>query len=165
MSKLIKAGTQQEIEQFLYSQSEMLDSRKWRDWIDLFTQDGLYWMPADPADEDGDGIPSIFYEDHYLMRTRMKRLDHPRAWSQSPAPRTSHLISNVQLDAAASTDKELVVRSRFHVGEIRLDKQRYFVGSYTHHLVPDSKSWKIRLQRVDILNYDAPFDYVLQVWL
>ncbi len=113
MSKLIKAGTQQEIEQFLYSQSEMLDSRRWQDWINLFTQDGIYWMPADPADEDGDGIPSIFYEDHYLMRTRMKRLDHPRAWSQSPAPRTSHLISNVQLDTAASTDQELVVRSRF----------------------------------------------------
>ena len=67
------------VEQFLFDQSDMLDSRRWQDWINLFTKDGVYWMPADPAHESGDGVPSIFHEDLYMMRTRMKRLEHPRA--------------------------------------------------------------------------------------
>ena len=36
-------------EQFLYRQSELLDSKKWQDWIDLFTDDGIYWMPPEPS--------------------------------------------------------------------------------------------------------------------
>ena len=49
------------VEQFLFDQSDMLDSRRWQDWINLFTKDGVYWMPADPAHESGDGVPSIVH--------------------------------------------------------------------------------------------------------
>ena len=35
---------QHAVEQFLYQQAEFLDSKRWQDWIDLFTADGVYWM-------------------------------------------------------------------------------------------------------------------------
>jgi biphenyl 2,3-dioxygenase subunit beta len=38
---------QHAVEQFLYRQSELLDTRQWQAWIDLFADDGVYWMPAD----------------------------------------------------------------------------------------------------------------------
>jgi 3-phenylpropionate/cinnamic acid dioxygenase small subunit len=143
----------------------MLDSRRWQDWINLFTPDGVYWMPADPDHESGDGVPSIFNEDMYLMRTRMKRLHHPRAWSQSPSPRCNHIVSNVRIDASRSNGSGLVVTSKFHVVELRLENQRYFTGTYTHKLLEEDGGFRIKNQRVDLLNYDSPFDYVLQVWL
>src|SRR5262245_7782653 len=37
-----------EIEQLLYRQSELLDAKAWQDYIDLFTDDGVYWMPVTP---------------------------------------------------------------------------------------------------------------------
>ena len=46
-----------EVEQFLYRQAELLDRKRWQDYIDLFTDDGVYWMPADPAHEHWDGVP------------------------------------------------------------------------------------------------------------
>ena len=52
----------------------------------------------------GDGAPSIFYEDRDLMAVRMKRIHHPRAWSQKTEWGTSHVVSNVIIerqDAAA----------------------------------------------------------------
>src|SRR3982751_5451022 len=49
---------QHEVEQFLYRQSELLDTKQWQAWIDLFTDDGVYWMPADPAHKHWDGVPS-----------------------------------------------------------------------------------------------------------
>src|SRR5436853_2780685 len=45
---------QHEVEQFLYRQSELLDTKQWQAWIDLFTDDGVYWMPADPAHQHWD---------------------------------------------------------------------------------------------------------------
>ncbi|NCF48175.1 MAG: aromatic-ring-hydroxylating dioxygenase subunit beta [Bacteroidetes bacterium] len=165
MAKAIDDKILRKVEQYLYDQSDMLDTGQWQNWMDLFTDDGVYWMPSEPGHESGEGVPSIFYEDKYLMRTRRKRLEHPRAWSQSPSPRANHLVGNVRIDTERSKGEELVVTSKFHVVEFRLEKQRYFTGTYTHHLVPEGDSYRIRHQRVDLLNYDAPFDYVLQVWL
>lgn len=157
--------TQHAAEQFLYHQAEILDDRRWDDWMALFTQDGTYWMPADPTDQDPDGIPSIFHEDRYLMLTRIRRLRHPRAWSQSPRNRTSHVVSNVIVESEDAATGDLVVRAKFHVVEYRLDATRYFAGSYRHELKATPAGLKIRRQRVDIVNVEGPFDYVLQYWI
>ena len=34
-----------EIEQFLYAEAELLDQRRFNEWLDLFTEDARYWMP------------------------------------------------------------------------------------------------------------------------
>ena len=50
--------------------------------------------------------------------------------------------------------------------ELRRDTVRHFGGSYRHTLVRDaSGQLRIRLQRVDLFNAQAPFDYVLQIWV
>jgi 3-phenylpropionate/cinnamic acid dioxygenase small subunit len=152
-----------EIEQFLYRQSELLDSKLWQDYIDLFTHDGVYWMPVTPDQTEWEGSPSIFAEDKYMMEVRMGRVSHPTAWSQVPMWGTSHVIGNVVLESEAPN--EWVVRSRFHMMELRRDSVRHFGGTYRHTLVREHGQLKIKLQRVDLFNSQAPFDYVLQVWV
>ena len=50
--------------------------------------------------------------------------------------------------------------------ELRRDTVRHFGGSYRHTLVRDREgALRIKLQRVDLFNAQAPFDYVLQVWV
>lgn len=161
----VSLETQNAAEQLLYRQAEILDDRRWDDWMALFTRDGTYWMPADPEHEDPDGLPNIFHEDRYLMLTRIRRLQHPRAWSQSPRNRTSHVVSNVIVESEDRQTGALVVRSKFHVVEYRLDATRYFAGSYRHELVATPDGLKINRQRVDIVNVEGPFDYVLQYWI
>ena len=41
--------TQHAVEQFLYRQAELLDEKRWQDYIDLFAEDGMYWMPPEPS--------------------------------------------------------------------------------------------------------------------
>jgi 3-phenylpropionate/cinnamic acid dioxygenase small subunit len=154
-----------EVEQFLYRQSECLDTRDWDGWLDLFAPTGLYWMPAHPDDPSPDGRPSICCEDRYLMRTRVKRLRNPKAWSQLPPHRTSHVVSNVSIVDDGGESGVIVAQSRFHMVELRWDKQRYMAGRYRHRLIRSDEDLKIDLQRVDLLNYDAPLDYVLQSWV
>jgi benzoate/toluate 1,2-dioxygenase subunit beta len=150
-------------EQLLYRQADLLDRRQWADFIELFTDDGVYWMPASPEQTTGEGVPSIFYEDRNLMRVRMKRVTHPHAWSQAPDWGTNHVVSNVMLERASGN--EIVVRSRFHMMEFRRDETRHFAGSYVHHLRNTPQGWRIKLQRVDMVNAQGSYDYVLQVWV
>jgi hypothetical protein len=49
--------------------------------------------------------------------------------------------------------------------ELRRDSTRHFAGTYLHHLVRTRNGLKIRLQRTDMVNGQAAFDYVLQVWV
>jgi 3-phenylpropionate/cinnamic acid dioxygenase small subunit len=154
---------QHEVEQFLYQQSELLDTKQWQAWIDLFTDDGVYWMPADPAHKHWDGVPSIFAEDKNLMNVRMRRVLHPDAWSQRPLWGTNHVVSNVAIEK--SEGDAIFVRSRFHMLELRRDDVRHFAGSYRHHLQKTAAGYRIKLQRVDMTNAQATYDYVLQVWV
>jgi len=161
----VSLETQHAVEQFLYHQAETLDNTDWEAWLALFTEDGTYWMPAKPEDTDPDGIPSIFYEDRYLMRTRVRRLLHPRAWSQSPKNSTSHVVSNVIVELDDPKSGVVKARSKFHVVEFRLDDTRYFAGTYRHELTRSPDGFRIRRQRVDIVNAEGLFDYVLQYWI
>lgn len=154
---------QHEVEQFLYRQSELLDTKQWQAWIDLFAEDGVYWMPADPAHKHWDGVPSIFAEDRNLMNVRMKRVLHPDAWSQRPLWGTNHVVSNVVIEKDAGD--EVLVRSRFHMMELRRDDVRHFAGAYRHQLKKTGNDFRIKLQRVDMTNAQATYDYVLQVWV
>jgi 3-phenylpropionate/cinnamic acid dioxygenase small subunit len=156
-------GVHHEVEQFLYRQAELLDSRQWQAWIDLFADDGVYWMPPEPSHKTWDGMPAIFAEDKNLMNVRMKRVLHPDAWSQRPLWGTNHVVSNVMIEKHAPD--EIVVRSRFHMLELRRDDVRHFAGSYQHHLKKVGESYRIKLQRVDMTNAQAAYDYVLQVWV
>jgi 3-phenylpropionate/cinnamic acid dioxygenase small subunit len=154
---------QHEVEQFLYRQSELLDTKQWQAWIDLFADDGVYWMPADPAHKHWDGVPSIFAEDKNLMSVRMKRVLHPDAWSQRPLWGTNHVVSNTIIESYDSS--EVIVRSRFHMMELRRDDVRHFAGAYRHHLRKTAEGYRIKLQRVDMTNAQAAYEYVLQVWV
>lgn len=153
-----------EIEQLLYRQSEYLDRKAWQDYIDLFADDGLYWMPVTPEQTDWESSPSIFAEDRSMMEVRMGRVSHPAAWSQAPMWGTSHVIGNVVIESQSRD--AWIVRSRFHMMELRRDDVRHFAGTYRHTLVRDAGGQlRIKLQRVDMVNAQAPYDYVLQVWV
>jgi 3-phenylpropionate/cinnamic acid dioxygenase small subunit len=161
----VSHGLRDEVEQLLFRQSECLDARDWDGWLELFAPTGLYWIPAHPDDPSPEGRPSICCEDRYLMRTRVKRLRNPKAWSQLPPHRTSHVVSNISILDDGYESGLVTVQSRFHMVELRWDKQRYMTGRYQHRLLRLDQNLKIDLQRVDLLNYDAPLDYVLQSWV
>lgn len=155
---------QREVEQFLYLQAELLDAKQWQSWIDLFDPRGVYWMPVSPEQTEWEGSPSIFAEDKLMMEIRKGRVSHPNAWSQAPMWETNHLVSHVALESIDAAT--IQVRSRFHMMELRRDNVRHFGGSYRHTLVRDAAgALRIALQRVDLFNGQAPFDYVLQIWV
>ncbi|SCK43547.1 3-phenylpropionate/cinnamic acid dioxygenase, small subunit [Variovorax sp. HW608] len=155
---------QREVEQLLYLQAELLDRKLWQAWMDLFDERGIYWMPAAPEQTEWEGSPSIFAEDKLMMEIRKGRVSHPNAWSQAPMWETNHIVGNVAIESVDGGTVQ--VRSRFHMMELRRDAVRHFGGTYRHTLGRDAGgALRIVLQRVDLFNGQAPFDYVLQIWV
>ncbi len=117
---------QWEVEQFLYHEAELLDSRRFDEWLELFTDDLHYWMPLrfnrarheEAAEESGRGDLSLFDDDKPFLAARIRRLGTGRAWAEDPPSRTRHLITNVKIEGAGA---ELNVRSNFIVYRNRLE--------------------------------------------
>ena len=160
----VSIETQLAVERFLFRQAEILDEKRWDDWLTLFTQDGRYWMPAEADQTDGEGVPNIFWEDLNLMKLRIRRNNHPRAHSQAPENRLCHVVSNVIIESE-DTIGDIVVRSRFHCAEYLRYEIRSFTGKYRHYLKLGEDGYRIALQRADLVNREGPFEYVLQWWL
>ena len=164
-SGAVNADTPRAVEHFLYRQAEILDERRWQEWLELFTPDGYYWMPVCEEQTTGDGVPNIFYEDHDLMTMRIKRVTHPRAHSQHPPNRMSHVVSNIIVESEDPETGDVVARSKFYAAEFRDDAVRHFAGKYRHHLRRTEDGYRITLQRVDLVDAEGPFEFVLQYWL
>jgi len=157
------ADPQRRVEEFLFHQAELLDTKNWQAYIELFAEQGIYWMPARPDQTEWLDSPSIFAEDRPLMSVRMGRITHPNAWSQAPLWETNHIVGNIVIEEMTSA--AIRVRSRFQVQELRRDSLRSFAGTYRHTLLVRGDDFKIELQRVDLMNAQAPFDYTIQAWV
>ncbi len=144
-----------EFEEFLFHEARCLDEGRFEDWLDLFTDDGWYWVPSQPDQENPQDTVSLIYDDRMLLETRVRRLSRPGAHTQSPPPRTSRIIGNVTVEEADATADAWLIASRFQMVEHRRDRQRVFAGACRHRLERHDGHFRIRWKRVDLVNCDG----------
>jgi len=153
-----------EIEQFLYQEASLLDRVNLDAWVDLYTDDGTYWMPVVPGQDDPINHISLIYDDRTIMEIRRRNYNHPRAASKELPIRSSHIIGNVQVLSTQTLEEgedSITVSSNFHCVVYAADEQTLYAGTYTHVLVRVESRFKIRSKRVDIINCDAPLGAIL----
>ena len=152
------SSTHSELEAFLIHEARLLDERRFREWMELFAEDGTYWVPAVLDQQSPFDQASLFYDDRDLMRTRIERLEHPRIHVQTPPSRTAHLLGNTVVESADDAKGEYVVASTFIMVEYRDEQQRVFAGRAHHHLRREEGRLRIVRKRVDLINCDSAFE-------
>ena len=145
----------QEIESFLYLESSYLDKPDLDKWVDLFTEDGTYWMPASETQNDPLNHVSHIYDDRVMMEIRRRNFVHPRSSSKNHLTRCSHIIGNIQINSCENTD-EINVTSNMHVIVWYREEQQIYAARCKHILLKQEGEFKIRLKRVDLINPEAP---------
>ena len=95
--------TLEQVQQFLYREARYLDDREFEKWLEFYSPNARFWMPAwddddklveDPLNE----ISLIYYPDRSGLEDRVFRIRTERSSATSlPEPRTSHNISNVEI--------------------------------------------------------------------
>ncbi len=143
-----------EIEAFLYLEARLLDERRFAEWLELFTADCTYWVPASWGQTSAIEEVSLFYDDHLALQARIGRLMHPRAHAQLPPSRTVHGISNIRLAASHADTREQTVQSVLQFHEFRAPDSTHLVGLVEHVLRFDGTTLRIARKRVDLINCD-----------
>lgn len=147
--------TDQELVEFVLREARLLDQQRLEDWLDLFAEDGRYWMPVEWDQTDPRLTTSLMYEDKLLLRIRIDRLKGKTTYSQSPRSRCHHVLQTPQIDERDDRERRYVTWTPLHYVESRADQQTLYAAWATHHLSMVGDQIKIRLKRVDLVNCDA----------
>jgi 3-phenylpropionate/cinnamic acid dioxygenase small subunit len=143
------------VERFLFHEARLLDTQRYEEWLDLFTDDATYWVPLQQNQKDPFEASSIIHDDKTLLELRVKQARHPRAHARLPLARTVHQIGNVMV---AEDKGETRVNSTLTLVEFRNEKQRLYGALVEHRLRKVNGGFKIAHKRVDLVNSEGELD-------
>ena len=141
---------------FLLNEAELLDDRRWTDWLALLADDFEYLLPM-PVTRDNPWV-SAYDEDAYLQAENRETLDAwmerlspeniETAWSENPPARIRHFVTNIR-PRPSKVDGEVNVRSNVLISIARGDEQPVlFAAERKDTLRKDGEGWKLASRRV-----------------
>jgi len=152
----------QEVAEFLYREADLLDERRFKEWLDLLADDLVYFMPIRrnvkfgqheerENTRQGEGI-SWFDEDKWTLTKRVEQVLTGVHYAEEPLSRVCHVVTNVRLlrvEPSVEAAREVVVGSRFLVQQNRVEYEEYqFVGRRTDTLRREGAEWRIARRRL-----------------
>lgn len=159
-----------ELMQFYIHEAWLLDERKLQEWLTLFTEDVLYFMPRRknvPRRESYREVPplgdlAIFEEDKRYLEMRVARLDTGMAWAEDPPSRTRHLIGNLVVEA--QDNGEVLAKTAFIIYRSHLETdQQLLAGSREDVLRRIDDTWKIA-KRTILLDANVLLDKNISIF-
>jgi benzoate/toluate 1,2-dioxygenase beta subunit len=152
--------------QFVYEEAELLDRMDFDQWLDLFDEESVYWLPIDTTTSNPLDSLNLIYDDRPRLRDRLARLQSGFAFSEAPASQTSHMLSNLRLVTSAEyarsvddrglSDDDLAVAGRAAIARLRQGTCDVYHARTVWALRPAGATFKIRMKRIDLLNAREP---------
>jgi ethylbenzene dioxygenase subunit beta len=107
--------------QTLYREARLLDDEHYKAWTSMLAEDLHYHMPGietryrrDKTEQVTDLTRMAYYNDSKPeILKRLSRLETGTAWSEDPATRYTHIITNVEVELTEKAD-EFRVYSNFY---------------------------------------------------
>jgi 3-phenylpropionate/cinnamic acid dioxygenase small subunit len=148
----------QAVVEFLYREARLADEARYAEWLALWTDDAVYWVPATTEpDADPETRISHIYDNRARLETRIKLLQTGHRYSQEPASLMRRLISNIEV--AEEPDGRLVAGSNFMLAELSVQakaEMHWWVGRATHHLRRGDGPLRMSLKKVVLINAAEP---------
>ena len=142
-----------EVSDFLYREADLLDERRYEEWLDMLAEDYRYSVPLrmnvhfDDVDElettrAGSEI-CWFDEGKETVGQRVQQLMTGKHWAEEPVSRVSHLVSNIRLESVELPEVE--VSCRFLVYRNRVADETDFLVGRRHDRVrrTGDSSWQV----------------------
>ena len=145
-----------EVEEFLYNEAELLDARRYEEWLDLLTEDVHYFMPmrrnvkfGETEQENTSELTDMswFDEGKVTLAQRVGQIMTGVHWAEEPASRVCHMVTNVNVVDEGPAG--VTVRSRFMVYRNRAQTETDFlVGKREDLLRNVDGEWKIASRKI-----------------
>ncbi len=112
------------VTEFLFREARLQDEHEYAAWEALWTDDGVYWIPANTADGtavDPEREMSILYDNRSRIRLRVKQLLTGRRHTQEPKSQLRRIIGNIELLAVEGDEIRVGANSMIFESSIRDD--------------------------------------------
>jgi 3-phenylpropionate/cinnamic acid dioxygenase small subunit len=159
--QLARLLLRQQIEEFLYQEAELLDERRYEDWLKLIADDIRYWMPMRRNVKVGEEGREFTRADHDInwfdegketLERRVKQIMTGIHWAEEPVSRITHIVANVQLREATPSladAAEVMVKCRFLIYRNRVETETdILVGKREDRLRRVGEGWRIARRKI-----------------
>jgi 3-phenylpropionate/cinnamic acid dioxygenase small subunit len=143
-----------EVEQFIYREARLQDELAYDEWEALWTDDAIYWVPANGDDIDPTTQVSILFDNRSRIATRIKQLNTGKRHSQNPPSRLRRIISNIEL--LDPDDGDVQAGANFLIYESRERGVTLWAGRSEYRLRRTDDGFKLAYKKVLLVNNDRP---------
>ena len=109
----------------LLHEADLLDGADWDGWLALLAPEFRYWVPLDPEAATPLDAPSLIDEDLTLVRMRLRRYAHTRAFGRERGRSTLHQLGAIR---ATADGPAIDVVAQQVVHEFHADRLTLFPG-------------------------------------
>jgi 3-phenylpropionate/cinnamic acid dioxygenase small subunit len=155
-------STPSEVTQLLALEALYLDERRWDDWLSLYTEDCLFWLPTwldegrlgkDPETE----LSFIYLEGRTALKERVWRIKSGQSRASRIGHRTAHVIgSPVVLEGPGTDECRALASGAVHVFHTQRSTQHCFFGRYEYTLRREAGAWRIARKHITLMNDRIP---------
>jgi 3-phenylpropionate/cinnamic acid dioxygenase small subunit len=142
-----------EVEQFIYAEARLADESRYDDWEALWTDDAVYWVPANGDDTDPETQMSIIHDNRSRIATRIRQLHTGKRHAQTPPSRLRRIVSNVELLDNGDGD-DVLAGANFIIYESRQRGVTLWAGRYEYLLRPTGDGWRMAGKKVLLVDND-----------
>ena len=141
----------------LHREAHCLDARRWDDWLSLYREDAVFWMPAwvddaTPVDDPAAQVSLIYCAARAALEDRVWRLRSGLSAASANLPRTTHMVASIIVAGGDAGRIELHSSWSCHLFEPRSGGQHVHFGRYEHRLVREADAWKIAAKKILLMN-------------
>jgi 3-phenylpropionate/cinnamic acid dioxygenase small subunit len=145
-----------EIEDFLWNEADLLDEHQYEEWLDLFTDDAVYWMPIRrnvasqemSREKTSEGPELSWYtDDKATLEKRVRQIQTGYHWAEEPFSRITHMVSNIRVLSWDGTEAKVKCRFLFYRNR-HADEESTFIGKRVDTLRRVGNQWKIARREI-----------------
>ena len=142
-----------EVTQFIYREARLQDDHAYDEWESLWTDDGIYWIPANGEGTDPENEMSIVYDNRSRIALRVRQFHTGKRFSQTPRSRLRRIVSNIEL--LQHDGQTIVVSSNAMVFESGRRGDTVWASRNEYKLRREGDSLRMAAKKVILVNNET----------
>lgn len=147
---------QHDVLQLISLECALLDDRDYLNWLDLFAEGAVYWLPVDRRAIEPNAQLNLVYETRTKLKVRVDRLLGDKIHAEQPPSEVARMVSGTRV--IEMDEQSCVARSAYLAVVNRLGTTRLIGGHVTHRIARIGGELKILERRLDLLGAAGPLE-------
>lgn len=151
---LVEYDLREQVTEFIYREARLQDTHAYDDWEALWTDDAVYWIPANGDEPDPEREMSIIYDNRSRIALRIKQLHTGKRHTQTPRSRLGRIVSNIEIARCEGDD--IHAQANAMVFESNLRGETIWATRNEYVLRKTNGELRMARKKVVLVNNDKP---------